>query len=108
MFKYAKNPNVYHCSADYTWHQVSYGLNTNLNGEKFSNPMPIGKRSQIRRHSEMMVFIDENDYRGVGGADYGPSAVNIGAFGQLRTGNSFIDPPGNWHNKGAILSFADG
>jgi prepilin-type processing-associated H-X9-DG protein len=110
MYKYVRNPAVYHCSADYTWHLVSYGMNSNLNGEKFGNPMPLGKRTQVKRHSEMMVLTDENDYRDPGGGtgDYGASAVNIGSFGQNATGDTFIDPPGTWHNKGAILVFADG
>jgi prepilin-type N-terminal cleavage/methylation domain-containing protein len=113
MFKYARNPNVYHCPGDEQWHLVSYGLNTHLNGEPFGNASAgfpqLGKRTQVKRSSEMMVFIDENDYRDPSGsANYGPQAVNIGSFGQNRDGNSFIDPPGSWHTRGAVLSFVDG
>lgn len=101
LYKYTKSTKVYHCPGDFGFHLVSYGLNCYLNGESFGGSPVVTKRQKIRKPTETFVFIDENDYRFSGGY------WNIGSFG-LVNGDSWIDYPGWWHSKGAVVSFADG
>lgn len=99
LYKYLKNPKVYHCAADEDGHYVSYSINWYLNGEPFNGVTPLKKRSQLRQTNDVFVFIDENDSR----------EYNLGSFGTTLEGStSWIDPPGDWHSKGTVLSFADG
>ena len=110
LFKYVRNKDAYHCSADFTWHRISYSLHCYLNGENFGGTNKvINKRSQIRKPSETLVFIDENDWRAKRSSTLqGSDSYNLGSFGLRRTGNAWIDPPGTWHVRGCNLSFADG
>ncbi len=104
LYKYARNTQVFHCPGDFSWHLQSYGINAWLNGEGASGCRPtiITKRNDIKRASEVFVFIDENDWRNYN------MGYNLGSFMVPRTGNQWIDAPGTWHNNGANLSFADG
>jgi len=106
-YKYCRDVKVFHCPADYGWHVRSYSLNTYLNGESFDPPI-AKKFGEIDKPSETFVFIDENDSRG------DQTGYNLGAFAVHRwnsaasAGNSkWVDPPGDWHNRGVCLSFAD-
>jgi prepilin-type processing-associated H-X9-DG protein len=106
LFKYARNPNVFHCPGDFGWHLVSYGVNAWLNGEGAGGAKPAIalKRGEIRKTSEVFVFIDENDVRDPGVT---VNAYNKGSFMVPRTGNNWIDIPGTWHNSGCNVSFVD-
>jgi prepilin-type N-terminal cleavage/methylation domain-containing protein/prepilin-type processing-associated H-X9-DG protein len=102
LFKYTRSIEAYHCTGDFGWHLCSYGIQCNLNGETFSNPPPLMKRAQIRRPSEVFVFIEENDVRNAA------IGYNIGSFGIPKNGDTWIDYPAAWHTNGVNLSFADG
>jgi prepilin-type N-terminal cleavage/methylation domain-containing protein/prepilin-type processing-associated H-X9-DG protein len=102
LYKYINNVQVFHCAGDFSWHVGSFAINSNLNGEIFGNPKPLTKRSEIRKTSEVFVFIEENDLR------YQWLGYNIGAYGVNKTGTNWIDPPGSWHNNGTNVSFMDG
>lgn len=109
MYKYVRLFGVYHCPNDFSWHLVSYGMNSNLNGEKFGNPVPIKKRSKIRRADEMAVFLEESDPRDPNnGQLWGEMSINWGSYGQHYTGPNWLDTIVNWHNHGSVVSFADG
>ena len=101
LYKYVKNPKLYHCPADSGFHLVSFSINWYLNGESFGTPY-ILKRSDIKRAQDVFVFIDENDWRN---NDIG---YNLGAFGiDNEPSWMWIDYPGTWHNNGTVISFAD-
>lgn len=106
LFKYLRNPKVYHCPGDFGWHLVSYGINAWLNGEAASGatPVVVTKRGQIKKASEIFSFIDENDVRNPG---LSADAYDKGSFMVPRTGGHWIDIPGTWHNSGCNIAFVD-
>jgi prepilin-type N-terminal cleavage/methylation domain-containing protein/prepilin-type processing-associated H-X9-DG protein len=111
MYKYVRAIGAYHCANDFSYHLVTYAMNTNLNGEPFSNPPYLKKRAQIRRADEMALFFEESDPRdpvaGSGG-EWGPGTTNWGAYGQNHQGTAWLDTIVNWHNNGSVVSFCDG
>jgi prepilin-type N-terminal cleavage/methylation domain-containing protein len=104
IHKYARNPEVYHCPGDFTWHRISYAMNFVLNGESFGPR--YGKLSQVKGQSQTMAFIDENDVRG----DYA-NGYNLGSFAvssyPFENNSVWVDNPGQWHDRGAVVSFID-
>ena len=101
LYKYLNTVKVYQCPSDDALHRRSYSINCYLNGETGFGQI-VKKRSLIARPQETFVFIDENDYRNHG------SGYNLGSFAILRTGDTWVDYPGTWHNGGACLAFVDG
>jgi prepilin-type processing-associated H-X9-DG protein len=106
LFKYMRNPKAYHDPGDFGWHLVSYGINGWLNGEGSPGAKPtiVTKREDIKRSSEIWVFIDENDVRDPG---FTINAYNKGSFMVPRTGTTWIDVPGTWHSSGCNIAFVD-
>lgn len=98
LFEYANHPEADHCPVDPSDHPRSYSINNYLNGTAGWGEVPISLLAQIRKPSETFVFVEENDPRG----------YNMGSFALYPTGDSWVDWPPSWHDKGVCLSFADG
>jgi prepilin-type N-terminal cleavage/methylation domain-containing protein/prepilin-type processing-associated H-X9-DG protein len=100
--KYLTDIKVWKCPSENIYNYCrNYGINSHLNGERFSNRQPARKISEIKFPSNTFVSIDEEDLRQDG--------YNIGSFGVYQySNNNWIDAPGNWHDGGACLSFVDG
>ena len=110
LFQYCKNPDVIHCPGDtrytrpvgaaagqgYAWGSVS--ANAVLNGE---NSL-ITKRSAIRRSSEIILWVEENDPRG----------ENLGSWDMYSSppagSPSFEDSPAAFHGSTSTFNFVDG
>jgi prepilin-type N-terminal cleavage/methylation domain-containing protein/prepilin-type processing-associated H-X9-DG protein len=111
---YAKNPSVIHCPADprgkasvssglFVWGSVS-GVD-DLNGESSSATRGFTKDSQIRRTSEVYVFVEENDLRG---ENVGSWQFNFQGTPPDFTGSKMVDAPGIFHGTSSTFSYADG
>jgi prepilin-type N-terminal cleavage/methylation domain-containing protein/prepilin-type processing-associated H-X9-DG protein len=114
---YAPNPDVVHCPGDtraklpagsgasasgwFSWGSCS-GVGT-LNGEK-RDPDGIYKRTEIRRPSRIMLWIEENDPRG---ENLGSWIMNF-ATPPSYAGASLIDSPAVFHGSSSTFNFADG
>jgi len=99
---FLKNTKVWNCPGDFSWHLRSYSINSYLNGEDFDGPV-LRSMGQVRFAAEVLVTIDENDTRD------DVNGYNIGSFGIYKYGHeNFIDPPGDWHERGTCVGFADG
>ena len=95
--EYCKNIAAYRCPSDNSDHVCSFSINDFLNGN-FGNPANhIQKLAQIRRSSEVFIFVEEFDKRG----------VNLDTFVMYNSGDAWIDYPAVFHKNGCTLSFAD-
>ena len=110
LAQYCKNPDVIHCPGDtrytrpvgtavgqgYAWGSVSG--NALLNGENST----ITKRSTIRRSSEIILWVEENDPRG----------ENYGSWDMYTSppagSPSFLDSPAAFHGSTSTFNFVDG
>lgn len=102
IFKYVNVTKVYKCPGDTTARKSSYGINCYLHGEHGFGGT-VFKISKVKRPTRTFVFIDEYDPRG------GEYAYNLGSFAILpKPSNTWVDPPGTWHDSGACVSFLDG
>ena len=108
--QYCKNPDVLHCPGDtrntrpvgaginqgYAWGSVS--ANAILNGEN----SVITKRSTIKRASEIILWVEENDPRG----------ENLGSWDMYTSppagSPSFEDSPAAFHGTTSTFNFVDG
>jgi prepilin-type N-terminal cleavage/methylation domain-containing protein len=108
---YAPNPDVVHCPGDtraklvagsgFAWGSCS-GAGT-LNGERRETD-GIYKRSQIKRPSRIMLWVEENDPRG---ENLGSWIMNP-ASPPTYSGASLIDSPAAFHGTSSTFNFADG
>jgi prepilin-type N-terminal cleavage/methylation domain-containing protein/prepilin-type processing-associated H-X9-DG protein len=108
---YAPNPDVVHCPGDtraklsvgagFAWGSCS-GTGT-LNGEKRETD-GIYKRSQIKRPTRIMLWVEENDPRG---ENLGSWIMNAGTPPSY-TDASLIDSPAAFHGSSSTFNFADG
>ena len=106
LYRYLNNTAVYRCPSDFvertdpgadsTFRHRSYSINGYLNGNWSTYPR-VTKLGTIKRSSEIMMFIEELDYRG----------WNMGSF-VIEDGFRFVDYPPSWHLRGATMTFADG
>jgi hypothetical protein len=106
---YARNPNVIHCPADpraskpvgsgFAWGSIS-GVSC-LNGEETT----ATKISQVRRTSDILVFVEELDLRG---ENIGSWEFDFEGSPPTYTSSAMIDCPGIFHVRSSSLSFADG
>jgi prepilin-type processing-associated H-X9-DG protein len=108
LYPYCKNPDILHCPGDpraglrtgsgYAWNSVSpVGP---LNGE-FAE---IYKLSGIKRTSEIILWVEENDPRGENQGSwlmYQQAPPNY-------TGAAFEDSPAVFHGSSSTFNFADG
>jgi prepilin-type processing-associated H-X9-DG protein len=102
LWAYLRAPGVYRCPSDPRAHYLrSYSISDTLAG---SHEQPVArdrKLSQVRRASQRLTMIEENDLRG----------SNLGSFIIDALAPGWIDPPAGWHGsgkRGCNLSFADG
>jgi prepilin-type N-terminal cleavage/methylation domain-containing protein/prepilin-type processing-associated H-X9-DG protein len=110
LARYCNNANVLHCPGDtrssrpvgagqgqgYAWASVSG--NAILNGE---NPL-ITKRTTIRRSSEIILWVEENDPRG-------ESLGSWDLYSSPPAGSpSFEDSPAAFHGSTSTFNFVDG
>jgi prepilin-type N-terminal cleavage/methylation domain-containing protein/prepilin-type processing-associated H-X9-DG protein len=106
LYRYLNNTEVYRCPADFVertdagadtvYRTRSYSINGHLNGGWSSYPK-VYKLGGIKRSSEILLFIEELDYRG----------WNMGSF-VIEPPDNFVDYPPSWHLRGATMTFADG
>jgi prepilin-type N-terminal cleavage/methylation domain-containing protein/prepilin-type processing-associated H-X9-DG protein len=106
LYRYLNNTEVYRCPADFVeridpgadsvYRTRSYSINGYLNGRWSTYPR-VTKLGTIKRSSEIMMFIEELDYRG----------WNMGSF-VIEDSFNFVDYPPSWHLRGATVSFVDG
>jgi prepilin-type N-terminal cleavage/methylation domain-containing protein/prepilin-type processing-associated H-X9-DG protein len=113
LSQYCKNPDVIHCPGDtrntrpvgtgvgqgYAWGSVS-GVGP-LNGE---TPF-VTKRTSIRRASEMVVWVEENDSRG---ENEGSWLMYPSLPAGTSASPSFEDSPAAFHGSTSTFNFADG
>ncbi len=104
LFKNTPNIGVYRCPSDQSTLQQSTGLRLRSYAmQGFLNGWPAGevfvmRATEIRRPTEVFVFIDENE-----------SSIDDGVFGIYRDPNAtWVNLPSDRHSGGADLSFVDG
>jgi prepilin-type N-terminal cleavage/methylation domain-containing protein len=107
LYPYVKAYEAYHCPSDISDHVRSYSLSDYMNGMyfilTFGADSDVARHSikhklnQIRKTSDTLVLIEENDARG----------WNHSSFALSTTGDLWIDYPPNYHKKGGCFSFAD-
>ena len=73
----------------------SYSIVDSLHGATSYGGVPITSRSEIKNHSEKMVFFDRGAEGQAGWSIYPQT-------------ERFFNPPGIQHSKGTVVSFADG
>jgi prepilin-type N-terminal cleavage/methylation domain-containing protein len=110
---YAKNPTIIHCPADprgskpagagFVWNSIS-GVGC-LNGEQTDGTHGFTKINQMRRTSEIFVFVEENDLRG---ENVGSWEFDFQGISPAFTGSAMIDAPGIFHVTSSTFSYADG
>ena len=102
LYPWSRDKRIYLCPSDPVDHIRSYSIVLTMNGEGWSNPARITRYSEIKSHSNELVFVEESDYR---------SNSNMGSFIQepkFWGRNRFVDYVANFHEGGDNMSFADG
>jgi prepilin-type N-terminal cleavage/methylation domain-containing protein/prepilin-type processing-associated H-X9-DG protein len=100
LYPYINNTGVYRCPADTSLNNRSYSISALFNGEwgyAQSRPRAL-KMNQIRRTSEVIVFVEEFDPRG----------YLMNSFWIEPTGDRFVDALAFWHKTGCNFAWADG
>lgn len=106
LYKYAKNPNTYHCPGDLRtkrlspgrgWAWDSYSKADGMNGMGWDEK-PYTKTAQMTAASLSMVFIEEADSRSY---NNGTWVINTATPG-------WVDPFAIFHGAWSTFSFADG
>jgi len=106
LYKYNPAVDAYRCPGDRRskripgtpgWAYDSYSRIGGMNGESWNGATPITKQSAVRRPSEMIVFIEDADWRG----------YNVGCFVMNATAPSAVDPVAIYHNVKGTLGFSD-
>ncbi|HEX8911237.1 MAG TPA: type II secretion system protein [Humisphaera sp.] len=98
LFPYAQSPGVYHCPADNLQRYRSFSLNDYWGGA-WSAYQHVQKLSQVRKTTEVFVFIEEWDRRG-----FNQGSFVIDAYPSYR----WVDYPAVFHGTGTTFTFADG
>jgi prepilin-type N-terminal cleavage/methylation domain-containing protein/prepilin-type processing-associated H-X9-DG protein len=100
LYQWVPNPETYRCPNDHnSVNARSYSVNDCVSPTgTLIYPTGVRRIGQIRRAAEVFVFIEEFDPRG----------FNLNSFYLPLTGDSWVDYPAAWHNRGVNLSFADG
>ena len=115
---YLKSANSIHCPGDSRYRRpvgggFAYGSVsgvTGLNGQSWGNHPTLTevltKRSQLRRTSELMLFVEENDPRQ---ENWGTWVMNVnGTAANNWAGTTILDSPAVFHGVSSTFSFADG
>jgi prepilin-type N-terminal cleavage/methylation domain-containing protein len=115
LYPYCNNADVIHCPGDQRsklavgkgFAYGSYAGIATLNGEQTvaGTMFGITKTSQLRRMSELLLFVEENDPRG---ENFGSWEFNYVGGPPRFTGASFIDSPATFHGTASTFSFLDG
>ena len=112
LFQFAPSVGVYHCPGDTRfnlsigsgnavgWAYDSYAATKNVNGTNAQNATQYSKVTQIRRVSDCMVFVEQEDSRGYDAGNFGSGAT--------PTSFSFEDLFAIFHGNVSTLCFADG
>jgi prepilin-type N-terminal cleavage/methylation domain-containing protein len=110
---YAKDPNVIHCPADprgqkpagagFVWGSIS-GVGY-VNGEQTDATHGLTKANQIRRTSDIYVFVEENDLRG---ENNGSWEFDFEGTPPDFAKSAMVDAPGIFHVTSSSFSYADG
>jgi prepilin-type N-terminal cleavage/methylation domain-containing protein/prepilin-type processing-associated H-X9-DG protein len=121
LFTYARNPDIVHCPGD-TRIRLPYGQGATpsgwyayascsgigtLNGEeehRNSGALVLFKRTSLRRPTETMLWIEENDPRGENLGSWIMSPGTPPSFLDAQ----LIDSPAAFHGSSSTFSFADG
>jgi len=112
QFLYQPNVAIYHCPSDRSQllddsgmlRTRSYQLNVWLNGaDEFESVAPCirKKYGSLKNPARIFTFIDS------GNCDSGSFYICPFGYG-YGVENEWINSPGDWHNRGSNLSFADG
>jgi prepilin-type N-terminal cleavage/methylation domain-containing protein/prepilin-type processing-associated H-X9-DG protein len=96
LYRFLNTPEVYKCPVDTIDRVRSYSINGYLNGHWATYPS-VTTLGTVKRSSEILLFIEELDYRG----------WNIGSF-VVEDPFIFVDYPPSWHMRGATMTFVDG
>jgi prepilin-type N-terminal cleavage/methylation domain-containing protein/prepilin-type processing-associated H-X9-DG protein len=112
LYKYNGSINIYRCPASHAVvpalgnslipHNRSYSISAQLNcptwGLNDQYTHVAKKYSQVRRPTEVCVFVEENQF-----------SIDNGTLGIASFANpEFWNPPSNRHGKGTTISFIDG
>jgi prepilin-type N-terminal cleavage/methylation domain-containing protein/prepilin-type processing-associated H-X9-DG protein len=111
QFSYNANVTIYRCPSDRTTvvdtpdvlSTRSYMLNGWLNGPDFALTLPPYARTKygsLKHPAKTFAFIESKT------CDSG--AFYIFPFGYDWSEDAWVNSPGDWHNRGCNLSFADG
>jgi prepilin-type N-terminal cleavage/methylation domain-containing protein/prepilin-type processing-associated H-X9-DG protein len=118
LFQYIRNPGIIHCPGDVRTKNPASGAYTSYSGVAGLNggkSYSITKRSTIRRATEAILWVEENDPRqntALLGVAFGET---LGAW-EFRneppapnyTGVDWWDSPAAFHGSSSTFSFADG
>jgi prepilin-type N-terminal cleavage/methylation domain-containing protein len=108
FWKYAPNPKIIHCPADYRPIPTILGYDSysgagGLNGQDAST---LYKRSEVQHPSDRFIFMEEFDPRGENESSW---SFNLnGTWQNGYSGSSWIDSPAAFHIDACSLSWIDG
>lgn len=122
LARYVPKAEIYKCPSDKTEMARSVAMNNRMNpirpkrgtfplllGGHGTNYMIYRKTSDLRNPARLWVITDER-HDSINDAYFAVDLSNTGTFDGHGTPNPYwwIDTPGSYHNKGVVLSFADG
>ncbi len=102
LYPYSRDVRIYLCPSDPEEHIRSYSITSIMNGHDWGNLPYVHRYSEIKSHSNELVFVEESDRR---------SNSNMGTFAQDPKSwgrNQWVDYVANFHDGGDNMSFADG
>jgi prepilin-type N-terminal cleavage/methylation domain-containing protein len=115
LWKYIQDTRVYACPSypkparDYLKRHYSVSGFINAEGRGWGTPYVATTLSEVKHHSQTMVFIEEYDYRsGPGQPGYGPYSGPRGSYVIAYHGTDWTDTPPVWHDRGSFFSYLDG
>jgi prepilin-type N-terminal cleavage/methylation domain-containing protein/prepilin-type processing-associated H-X9-DG protein len=99
LWPYCLSVKLYKCPNSARPRRLTYTIVDSMNGycgwDSYTPTLKVKNRSQLRRASERLVFLDEDP-------------VSQGTWGVLYSMEAWFDAPPKLHSKGTTFGFADG
>ena len=98
LYPYIQSAESYRCPADPSGHYRSYSVSDFVGGVSWCGLWTSARRVHEIPSVDTMVFVEEQDPRG----------YNMDSWAVHPKGDSWADWMPAWHDRGAMVAFADG